>query len=157
MNINYRRFMQWSFVIVLAMSFVIGKVFGGTIWTALGGLVWCLVVWFVGAVVGHMNCMDDAVRVIAESEKRRQEEFKSREELLDLQAEDTARREKKLNNSHYGQVRAITDRVANRILSKWVPNLSEDKRRECIFQDVEEIMAEEFGREKVGKNSASLT
>lgn len=142
-----QRFITGSFVTLMGLGFLLGKMAGGTLWTALGGLVWSFLVWFVGAIVGHMHCLQEAAEAVTEKSRELEAEYEGKQKLLDIQHEEIERRAKRVDAPHEGQVRAICDRVVNRILSRWVPNLSDDVRRTRVFKDVEDVLSDEFDRE----------
>ena len=146
MSINQKRLMTGAFLTVVGMGFALGKVMGGTFWNGVLGLVWSFVALFVGAVLGYMHLLGDAQRG-QESLKR---ELDVRQTSIELEREDLNRQKIRLGQDNMGLVRAVTDRAVNRILSKYVPGLSQKARREQVFADVEEIISEELGRELAG-------
>jgi len=166
---NKARFMVGSFVTVLCLGFLLGKMFGGSLWTALGGLLAAFCFMFVGMVLGQMRSQADAkaeaqaVREAAKAEAEAaslafaeqaesvQREF---EGLLTKVRREKVEMERMLGDarlSNEGVVRAVTNRVANRIMSKFVPDLGADTRRKLVFKEVDQILEEELTKEDVSE------
>jgi hypothetical protein len=138
MTLNKTRFVYGSFIVVLCMGFLLGMVVGGNLWAALGGVGWSFVAIFVGTVIGHMNGMEDNGNAVREIE--------SQQAVIEFEKEDLARRERRMGAASLGTVRAVSDRVANRIMSKFVSGMGADSRRKKVFETVEVIIGEEIER-----------
>lgn len=153
---NQERFIRGSFVTIICLGFLFGKLMAESVWGAFAGLGWTFAVWFIGAVIGHMHCIKCAATAIKNREDEIEEELKSRQSVLDLEAEELVRKKKRMFKGYEGQTRAICDRAVNRVLSKWVPNLGDEVRRDIVFRDVEEIISEEFERESGIKRNSQM-
>jgi hypothetical protein len=145
MSINQKRFTSGVFLFVLAVNFVIGIVVGGTFWMGFLCLCWSFIVLWVGAVLGIMYSLNNIEKEREKAKKEMAEEkqeLQNQQTMIDLEMEDLILRRRNLGRDSAGLVRAITNRVANRILSKYVPDLSGDVRRGKILKDVEKILKE---------------
>jgi len=146
MNLNLKRFTAGTIVTILCMGFVLGMAVGKTVLAGFAGFGWSLVSMTVGMVLGQIHVLID----YRKKQDEVQQELENQQTLIKLEREDLRRRRESLGRDSMGLVRAVTDRVVNRILSKYVSNLGEDARRNRVFKGVSEIIVEELGRESVG-------
>lgn len=151
-NVDQNRFVTVAILGVIVMGFVFGKAIGGTIWMGFLGLGWSIVTVGIGAFVGIVYSLSGSRAVQKKAEKildERRQELDNQQAIIDLEKENLARQRRGLGRDNAGLVRAITNRVANRILSKYVPDLGQNARRKKVFGEVDEIVSEELGRENV--------
>jgi len=145
MNINQERFISGTFITMICLGFILGKVSGGTIWWGLGGMLWSYSTWWIGAVVGHMYCNSERNDELLNQKKEIEADLEEHRLFLETDEKDLACRELLLKNKiKLGPTRPVIDRVVNRILSKWVPNLSDEARMKCVMRDVEKVISEEI-------------
>lgn len=147
-NVDQNRFVTVAILGVIVMGFVFGKAIGGTIWMGFLGLGWSITTVGIGAFVGIVYFLSDN-RAAQKGLDERRQELDNQQTIIDLEKENLSRQRRRLGRDSAGLVRAITNRVANRILSKYVSDLGQDVRREKVFGEVDEIVSEELGRENV--------
>ena len=147
MNRNQERFISGTFIITICLGFILGKVAGGTIWWGLGGMLWSYSTWWIGAVVGHMYCNADSKEELLTQKKEIESDLEEQRLFMETDEKDLVYRELLLKHKvKLGPTRLVIDRVVNRILSKWVPNLSDEARMKCVVKDVEKVILEEIAQ-----------
>lgn len=121
--------MGWIISGMDAVTGVISAIFGGLFLYVIG---------IVSAVICHideMTMFEDALAMASDS--RRMMTIKWMDEVIRQERQECS-------DMTVCMAKAVADRVANRILAKYVDGLSDSRKREIVLKDVDDILKEEI-------------
>jgi hypothetical protein len=118
-------------------------ILGGYICSKLGG--WEVLAGFVGIIVSFFSLFVGMTLAFVQNRAKSRDELSKQEEDFQKTLQSVVMKERQLcGRVSINMAKSMSDKIVNRVISKFVDGLSDDSRRNAILSSISEIIEAEF-------------